>query len=48
MMVRASARLRNTCSLRHSSRKRLLKDSTKAFCTGLPGAELNPSFALPT
>src|SRR5215212_3171034 len=33
----AWARLVNQCSLRHSSRKRPLKDSTYAFCVGLPG-----------
>ena len=38
MICRASARLSNKCSFRHSSRKRLLKLSMKAFWTGLPGS----------
>ncbi len=38
MMLRASLRLVKRCSLRHSSRKRPLKLSTKPFCVGLPGA----------
>jgi hypothetical protein len=38
MICRASARLPNQCSFRHSSRKRLLKLSMKAFWTGLPGS----------
>jgi len=42
MVARASARLRNTCSFRHSSRKRRLKDSTKAFWTGLPRRDVMP------
>ena len=33
-----SARLENTSSFRHSSRKRPLKLSTNPFCCGLPGA----------
>jgi hypothetical protein len=38
MVVWALARLRNTCWLRYSSRKRLLKDLMNAFCIDLPGA----------
>jgi hypothetical protein len=38
IVSRASASVRKTCSLRHSSRSLLLNDSTKAFCTGLPGS----------
>jgi hypothetical protein len=37
MTAWAWARLVNQCSLRHSSRKRPLKDSTYAFCVGSPG-----------
>ena len=38
MTVRACSRLVNQCSLRHSSRRRPLKLSMKAFWVGLPGA----------
>jgi hypothetical protein len=38
MALRASTSVENSVSLRHSSRKRPLKLSTKAFCVGLPGA----------
>jgi hypothetical protein len=38
MMARVSAKLANTSSFRHSSRNLPLKLSTKAFCTGFPGA----------
>ena len=38
MIRRAVGKPPNTCSLRHSSRKRPLKLSTKAFWTGFPGA----------
>jgi hypothetical protein len=38
MTLRASARLVNTSSFRHSSRNLPLKLSTKAFWVGLPGA----------
>ncbi len=40
MISRASARVRNTCSFRHSSRSRLLKLSMNTFCTGLHRALL--------
>ena len=36
--LRASVSVENSVSLRHSSRKRPLKLSTKAFCVGFPGA----------
>jgi hypothetical protein len=36
--ARASARLANTSSFRHSSRNLLMKLSTQAFSVGLPGA----------
>ena len=36
-MARASAKVENTYSFKHSSRSLLLKLSMKAFCTGLPG-----------
>jgi hypothetical protein len=37
MIWRASLRLANKCSLRHSSRSLPLKLSTNPFCIGLPG-----------
>ena len=37
-MISCSLMLVNRCSLRHSSRSRPLKLSTKPFCIGLPGA----------
>jgi hypothetical protein len=37
MALQASTSVENRVSLRHSSRKRPLKLSTKAFCVGLPG-----------
>jgi len=37
MVVRASSKFVNQFSLRHSSRKRPLKLSTKALSVGLPG-----------
>ena len=41
--TRAWARLQNSCSFRHSSRRRALNDSPKAVCQGLPGAMWNVS-----
>ena len=38
MTACAWARLVNQCSFRHSSRNRPLKDSSYAFCVGLPGS----------
>ena len=40
MIDRASARVEKSFSLRHSSRNLPLKLSTKAFCVGLPGANM--------
>ena len=37
IVARASARVQSQVAFRHSSRSRLLTDSTNAFCIGLPG-----------